>query len=524
MPAAAASGLVAGLLAAAAASEPLLVFHGNVAILDDVYLTMLELPEDARPTPQTAREIEEKLTSFLHRSGYDLAVVRARAGRGHVDVDIDEGTLDKVIVLGSDLLTCLRLRLNLSMAGRVYNRPELERRLGEAAKKLDLQTYSYELLPVSGPEQDRPMLVAMSELHPLGIADAPRRYELRVRIGGRDPWGNGISPEIDVTSLEGGALGADVRSSDVGFDGTRLLLHGRLSAGARDRLDGGGGRFALSSADAYGAWFAPPITGALRPLLFARATLLDRQRADLGLNGFHFLSLRGGVLFEEAVSPNLGFAMGGGLERRLLLSLQEASGASPAARLAPRAQTRPFGAVRFALDFDPGRIRRDRGDFLVFDGRLALPGGSDRGAATYLSARFQRVRLIGWDEFWMQGLASFMGGDVLFPEEEPLGGDALRGPFAGTDYTRRLLGAGFEYRWSLWRDVFKLGVFTNAAVYQAIDPLTDRGAGARAAASAGPAVHLLIEDTIAFDASLALGADTMGRTSFGTQLGLHQAF
>src|SRR5205823_6600900 len=131
----AAFALAAGLLAAAAAAEGSpVVFHGNVAILDDVYETVLDLPADAKATPQTAREVEEKLTSFLHRSGYDLAVVRARAGGGRVDVDIDEGTLDKVIVLGSDVVTCLRLRLNLSMAGRVYNRPELERRLREAAK------------------------------------------------------------------------------------------------------------------------------------------------------------------------------------------------------------------------------------------------------------------------------------------------------------------------------------------------------------------------------------------------------
>ena len=157
--------------------------------------------------------------------------------------------------------------------------------------------------------------------------------------------------------------------------------------------------------------------------------------------------------------------MGGGVERRLLLSVQRgASTTSPAVDATPRAQTRPYGAVRFRYRFDPEHLRRDRGDYFQFDGRLALPGGAGRDGAAYLRARFQHVRVIGWDEFWIQGFGNLLAGDVFFTEEESLGADALRGAFSGSDYTRRLVGAGFEYRYSLWRDVFKLGVFTNLAV------------------------------------------------------------
>ena len=109
--------------------------------------------------------------------------------------------------------------------------------------------------------------------------------------------------------------------------------------------------------------------------------------------------------------------------------------------------------------------------------------------AAYLRGRYQHVRVIGWDEFWLQALGNLLAGDVFFTEEESLGADALRGAFSGTDYTRRLLGVGFEYRYSFWRDVFKLGVFTNLAVYQPIEAFTDRGVGARFAASAGPGRH-----------------------------------
>jgi len=59
----------------------------------------------------------------------------------------------------------------------------------------------------------------------------------------------------------------------------------------------------------------PPITGELRPAIHVRTTLLDRQRADLGLEGFHSATLQAGAFFEDAVSPNLSLWMGGGLER-----------------------------------------------------------------------------------------------------------------------------------------------------------------------------------------------------------------
>ena len=515
--------LAAFSVAAASARAAPVDVSGNVAILDSVYLTVLGPQESFPATREGARRVEERLASFLHHSGYDLAVVHARAADGRIEVEIDEGTLDKVIVLGTDLVTCLRMRLDLSMAGRVYNRPEVERRLGDLREKYGVDGVTYELVPIAGPEQDRPRLVAMTELHPLGIADAPRRYELRVRIANGTGWAPGVTPSVEVTSLEGGAIGAEWRSNGPAPE-SRMLVQARVSAGSRGSLDTTASRLALSSADVFAALFAPPLTGDLRPAIGARVSLLDRQRQDLGLDGFHFATLQAVAFLQDDVSPNLSLWMGGGLERRLLLSVQRAGTTSPAVDATPRAQTRPFGALRFRYRFDPETLRRDRGDVLQFDARLAAPGGGARDGAAYLRGRFQHVRLIGWDEFWVQGVGNLLAGDVFFTEEESLGADALRGAFSGTDYTRRLLGIGFEYRYSFWRDVFKLGLFTNLAVYQPIDPILDRGVGARFAASAGPGIHMLVEDTIAFDAYLSIGVDALGRTGVGAQLGLHQAF
>src|SRR3954465_7836391 len=105
---------------------PLLVFRGNVALLEDVYRSFLDLPASTRANPPTARTVSTRLASFLHRAGYALATVRARAEGEQIVVDIDEGRLDKVIFLGGGAFETLRLRLDLNIPNDVFNHPDPE--------------------------------------------------------------------------------------------------------------------------------------------------------------------------------------------------------------------------------------------------------------------------------------------------------------------------------------------------------------------------------------------------------------
>src|SRR2546428_12967219 len=104
---------------------PLLVFHGNVALLEDVYRSVLDLNGSTKTTPANARMVAVRLASFLHRAGYALATVRARADGEQIIVDIDEGRLDKVIFLGGGAFETLRLRLALNTEPDVFNPPDL---------------------------------------------------------------------------------------------------------------------------------------------------------------------------------------------------------------------------------------------------------------------------------------------------------------------------------------------------------------------------------------------------------------
>src|SRR5712672_3624360 len=118
-----------GLMLSLLLALPLLVFQGNVALVEDVYKTTLDLPAATKATPATARAIAARLQKFLHDSGYVLATVRARAEGEQIVVDIDEGRLDKIIFLGGGAFETLRLRFDLNIQNEVFNQPDLERQL-----------------------------------------------------------------------------------------------------------------------------------------------------------------------------------------------------------------------------------------------------------------------------------------------------------------------------------------------------------------------------------------------------------
>src|SRR6266436_2981707 len=127
---------------------PLLVFRGNVALLEDVYRSYLDLPATAKATPNNARGVATRLASFLHRAGYALATVRAHVEGEQIVVDIDEGRLDKIIFLGGGAFETLRLRLELNLRDGIFNKPELERQLRALGRRLGLGEFAYEVVPV----------------------------------------------------------------------------------------------------------------------------------------------------------------------------------------------------------------------------------------------------------------------------------------------------------------------------------------------------------------------------------------
>src|SRR6266850_617405 len=253
---------------------PLLIFHGNVALLEDVYRSFLDLPASTKATPANARSVATRITSFLHRAGYALATVRARVDGDQIIVDVDEGRLDKVIFLSGGAFETLRLRLDLNIQYDVFNQPDLERQLHALAKRLGLAEFAYEIVPV--PNLSAPK-VQIDEFDPIekismGLVRPGRPYELHILVQ-PGQFRPGLSPELEINSVQGGAIGATYHSGRLIFPQDRWKVDGRIAGELRQKLDQTETTFSFTGASAQGDYEAPPIAGVLRPSIRASVGL-----------------------------------------------------------------------------------------------------------------------------------------------------------------------------------------------------------------------------------------------------------
>ncbi len=493
-----------------AASQPLLVFRGNVALVEDVYRAALDPPVSGPATPEEARSVAVRLRRFLHLAGYSLATVEAQVEGEQIIVRIDEGRLDKIIFLGAGGFETLRLRLDLHLSEDVFNRPELERQLTGLAQRLGLSQFAYEIVPV---ESVTPQPLQLDEFDPLeklslGVVRPGRPYELHILVqpGVFHP---GISPELEVNSLEGGGLGATYHSGEVLLPGDRLNLGGRLAGALRSKLDNTGSYFTFTRTLGEATYEAPPLAGILSPSLRFRADLSKRQRPDLNLESFEFATLEGAAQLVARPAPQL-------------YALEPTAGLASPAQVTPIAQTRSFAEIALRATLDPEALRLDRHHELELSARLYGEPHEGTDRALHLFARWQKMFVLGWNELWFSALGMSRSGFVLFPEENSIGGDPLLGVF-GDDYARRLAAFRAEFRWSLLRDVFKLGLFHNAVVYGKLDRVQQTESAALAD-SFGLGVHALLIDEFELDAYFGFGFSSDGRFDRGAALSIKQSF
>jgi len=502
---------------------PLLVFHGNVALLDDVYRSFLDLPANTRASEETARQVAVRTSRFLHRAGYGLATVRARVQGEQILVDIDEGRLDKIIFLGGGAFETLRLRLELHMQQDVFNRYELERQLRVLAKRMGLSEFAYEIVPVPGPPSppERPDDVDPIEKYSFGMVRPGRPYELHILVQ-PGVFRPGLSPELEIDSAEGGGLGATWHSGRLFFEDDRWQVGGRVAGALRQRLDGTGSDFAFTRALGEAEYDAPSIAGVVRPSLRASADLSDRQRPDLGLESFMFTTLDAAAQILFVPIPHLRASLAAGVERRLLYSVEPGPGAlfGPSYRFA---QTRQYGEASITLTFDPSSLRRDRHHLLSVEARAYAAPRAGEARTIHLSAAYQKMFSLGWNELWVEARGMSRTGSVLFPEEGSIGGDVLRGPF-GAEYARRYAGLELEYRYSLVRDVFKIGVFHTLAAFGVVDRTTNLDDKLGLANAVGLGAHALIIDEFQLDAYFGVGWSTHAKFDTGAALAIRQAF
>ncbi|KFE72476.1 hypothetical protein [Hyalangium minutum] len=524
--------------------RPPLVFSGNLVLNDEVYLAVLDLPPDFAPDKSGAALVRSRLLTFLHRAGYELARVETAVEGNRILVDIDEGRVEKLILRGQGSLRTVQVLLSLSLPHNVFNRPYLERQLADlhaqsgvefecfkkepTGTKPSTGTECFKLVPTSEVKHVGPQVEDLGPIvddigrfvgHPLIPPRAD--YELHIFLRRRE-WATGLGVVAGLGGGEGLRLGAEYRGEGLALAKDRWSAGAQLGAKIRSRISNDRAYLALTRAQAELHWYTPRLRLGLRPVLTARGELISRQRPDIGLESYYAMRAQLTLGLSYDLFRGATVALGVGGEELDVFGLKPAmEGVGPAAGVGPSSTLRPYLSSTAHLVFDMDEVRRDRRTELEFNGRQ-YPRESGRGYGV-ISYRFQRVNEVGWHDLMLTSRGAWLWGNVPFIEEQPVGGLHVRGVFDDRFYAKHVASGGMEVRFSLTRDIYKVGGFADVAVFGELD----RGSGSekpRVVGSAGPSFHVLIADVFQLDLYYALGFAGHGEAERGFTAALRQAF
>lgn len=515
----------------APAPPDLVVFKGTLLLNEFIYRAVLKLPKDTEATPQTAKVIAAELASFLGEAGYDLAKVRAQVKGGQIEVTIDEGALDKVIVVGTGWITAIRFRAALNLPLDVFNRRLFELQMPRLARQFGLRGYRYELWPVHLIETDNAGQLDATgfgaELRALPLIRPARGYELRI-FAVTNPWSTGFSPEILLGGSIGYGVGGRYRWKDLIQNGDRWQLHFRAGAASRSHLGPDGGTFFVNSNDyVSGRWISKPWDGSVRGLrmtIAPRAELWSLQRGDLNVEGYRIGTLEGGTGAGAQLTAEFSLFFTLGLQRRWIYSLHPGPllPLPPDVLLVPNVSSRGFLRMNSQYILNPLELRQDlRNGFTVELNAFRPTATSDRGYFRF-DVQGKRILPFGWHELRAGLHLTGELGDVLFVDEIALE-DHLRLGFGLVKYTKRVGSLSLEFRYSLLRDKVKVGLFNDLGVWRHL-PRDDKLESPELAGSFGGGLFFFVFDELQIDAYYGVGWSTDGAPRTGLALAIKEAF
>jgi hypothetical protein len=513
-------------------ASDLLVFKGRTLLNEFVYRTIVHLPEGAQATPATAKLVVQQIAAFLAESGYDLAKVRAQASKdGHIEISIDEGALDKIIVIGGGWITALRFRSALNLPLDVFNRRAFEAQFPRLAHQFGFKTYRYELWPVQLLGEDNASsLDEIEELRAMPLLHAARGYELRI-FGKGEQWGSGFSPEIILNGAIGFGIGGRYRWANIFQDGDRMQAHFRVGAASRSTLDATGastGSSWTNTEDYVSArWLSRSWDGTdrgLRMTIAPHYDLWELQRPDLLLQSFRIGTLELGAGAGSQLTREFSLFFTLGVQRVWLFDVNWVPGipANPDVASVPKVSNRGFLRATSQYTFNPEELRVDHRDSvsLTVDGYQPTIAGTT--GYFHLDFNAYKYLALGWHELRFTLQTAAEAGDVLFIDETPLVSQIRLG-LGLQKWTRSMATVSLEFRYSLLRDKVKLGVFSDTAMWRHLERV-DPSRQFELAGAAGGGVCLFLADEFLIDVFYGVGWTTDGYSSTGLALTIKEAF
>ncbi len=498
-----------------------IIFEGNLIFEDQFYLTLLDSifqHTDWELTATSALHIAQRIQKFLHDAGYELAHVQGRLQDNALRLTIDEGKLGRIIFRGHNAFNTVRLRLELNIPENIYNRPALNRQLQYIRTHYNVEHVSMRLVPTENRNHIGWQIENFGPLQGYVHRPSVGRYDLLVTLG-RSDWRSGFNIHLKVGGPDGVLLGTSYTGTKLLFDNDRWRL--RLDGGVRSfaGLNGRAGVMAPTRGLVTIEYGPAPIGNTkLRPFLHLYSDLWSRQRVDLGIERYYHYRQGAELRLDYELTERMRVGIGLGAQNRNLFFVDRPDSTTVDPSLAKFTDIRSVIALRAHFVFDHDQHRLDRQHQATFD--LESFTDSDQNTTTLLRIDYRKVFELGWHDLWLRLRGLAMGGKVRFVDEIPMT-YFLRGVFGDEISVRQGAGASLGARFSLARDLYKVGVFADTAVYQR--PNEKKKFSPVFAAAFGPSLHTLVMATLQVNVYYVFGFQGKNFDT-GLYLGIRKAY
>lgn len=487
------------------------VVSGNRVLSAQVYRALVNLPENARLTPRTARRAEHDIVRFLKLAGYELAEVKVTVEGKQLHVEVDEGRLERVVFLGSTGLGTLRLQLMLDMPERVFNRSDLESQLDRFRREEGIHITEYRLIAIKTSTASGVVQVP-SEVGGVELLREAGRYELHILMDEPD-YPPGLGLELRGEPADGIVSAVRYRFADMILDNDRVEVAGLFGFRPQKVFASEDRQRWVSRAGARAAWVSPALPQApLRFLFGSQGHWGSRARDDLGIVRYDLVEAIADVRVRVRPSRFIELEAGGGALLHMITSVA-ADTFGPDEK--PRYQ--PIVFLRGELLLGDDDVRLDRLHEIELD--LMQVFGADARARVNMT--YEKSVGFGFDDLVFAAAGSLVLGERPFYALDRVG-EYAKGAYGDLLYAWALGAGGVEYRLSLSRELIKIGFAYDVCGFARDLGNRETEPGLVQALSVG--LHALILDSFRFSI-YGVGAWAVGETPEpGVSISLSQVF
>jgi hypothetical protein len=419
---------------------------GNMVLKEQEIRAFLGVKNPAKASDDDWKAATIRIRNLYRDQGYTLAKVTVKVVDGRWFILIDEGHIDRIIIVGASTLQTLQIRSNIYIPFNIFKRDSVEQQVAAVKKKFNLFEISYKVDKYS--DHDAKTVFQLPSGVGSILSNAPpeleslpiEKYDLIIQVRSSE-WSTGLGFGVNYNA-QGIVGNVEYSGESLIFKNDRHRENAAVGFNIKSSLIPGNPTrpyLTIGEIDLY--YYTPPLIGKwFRPHLDSVATITEQQRPDIPLDSYRF--------FREELSANAGFEVkpgimlssGAGLQFNNCFDVHYIPGFDVDIDQSP--YHRYFFSFSADLIFPETSLRNDQRHRLRMSLKVYMRGTS----FSYLqaSADYQKVFHFGYDTLTLNFAGLALWGYPFFSDEYSI----TYGPFnsdLGNLYIEKALWQSVDY-------------------------------------------------------------------------------